>query len=104
MLNALDPVRIEQHAHHLATELIEVVEPLGWTPFRPLGDPAASSHIVALTHPTLRADDVRRALAETHKIVCSSRNGAIRVSLHVYNDDSDIAALVAALNSLAPPM
>ena len=51
----------------------------------------------------MSAAAVIHAVAETHKIVCSSRNGAIRVSLHVYNDDSDIAALVAALNSRAPP-
>ena len=38
----------------------------------------------------------------THNVICSSRNGAIRVSLHVYNDESDLAALVGALNSLAP--
>jgi selenocysteine lyase/cysteine desulfurase len=48
------------------------------------------------------ADAVQRTLAGTHNVVCSSRNGAIRVSLHVYNDESDIAALVRALNSLTP--
>jgi selenocysteine lyase/cysteine desulfurase len=48
------------------------------------------------------ADDVQRALAGTHNVVCSSRNGAIRVSLHVYNDASDMAALVGALKSLTP--
>ena len=102
MLVALDPSRIEQHAHRLAAELIELVEPLGWVPFRPLSDPAAGSHIVALTHSTLVADDVQRALAGMHNVVCSSRNGAIRVSLHVYNDESDVAALAGALHSLTP--
>ena len=80
MLIALDPFRIEQHARDLATELIEMVEPLDWAPFRPLSDPAASSHIVALTHPTLVADDVQRALAGTHNVVCSSRSGASGVA------------------------
>ena len=102
MLVALDPSRIEQHAHRLAAELIELVEPLGWVPFRPLSDPAAGSHIVASTDPTLVADDVQRALAGMHNVVCSSRNGAIRVSLHVYNDESDVAALAGALHSLTP--
>ena len=102
MLLALDPVRIEQHARRLATKLIELVEPLGWAPFRPLTDPAASSHIVALAHPTLPADDVQRALAGVHSVVCSSRNGSIRVSLHVYNDESDLAALVGGLTQLRP--
>ena len=102
MLSALDPLRIEQHAHRLAGELIERVEPLGWTPFRPLTDPAASSHIVALSHPTMPADNVQRGLADKHNIICSSRNGSIRVSLHVYNDDHDLAALVEGLHRLAP--
>ena len=102
MLTALDPFRIEQHARRLARELIERVEPLGWTPFRPLTDPAASSHIVALSHPTMPADDVQRGLADDHNIICSSRNESIRVSLHVYNDDHDLAALVGGLRRLAP--
>ena len=102
MLTALDPFRIDQHARRLARELVEQVEPLGWTPFRPLTDPAASSHIVALTHPTMPADDVQRSLADDHNIICSSRNESIRVSLHVYNDDHDLTALVAGLRRLAP--
>ena len=102
MLSRLDPSRIEQHAHRLAVELVERVEPLGWTPFRPLTDPAASSHIVALSHPTMPADRVQRRLADDHNVICSSRNGSIRISLHVYNDDHDLAALVEGLHRLAP--
>ena len=102
MLSGLDPLRIEQHAHRLATELVTRVEPLGWTPFRPLTDPAASSHIVALSHPTMQADNVQRRLADEHNVICSSRNGSIRISLNVYNDDNDLAALVEGLRRLAP--
>ena len=101
MLNALDPFRIEQHARRLARELIERVEPLGWTAFRAPTDPAASSHIVALSHPTMPADDVQRRLADNHNIICSGRNESIRVSLHVYNDDHDLTALVGGLRRLA---
>jgi selenocysteine lyase/cysteine desulfurase len=39
-------------------------------------------------------------LADVHGITCSERNGHIRVSLHIYNDDSDIDALVRSLGSL----
>ena len=81
--------------------LIERVEPLGWTAFRAPTDPAASSHIVALSHPTMPADDVQRWLADNHNIICSSRNESIRVSLHVYNDDHDLTALVGGLRCLA---
>ena len=102
MLSALDPIRIEQHARRLAAELVERVEPLGWMPFRPLTDPAASGHIVALAHPTVPADHVQRRLAEDHNVICSSRNGSIRISLHIYNNDHDLAALVGGLRRLAP--
>ena len=40
-------------------------------------------------------------LADNHNIICSSRNESIRVSLHVYNDDHDLTALVGGLRRLA---
>jgi cysteine desulfurase/selenocysteine lyase len=97
MLSELDPARIQAHARRLATNLVEQVRPLGWAPFRDLSDPAASGHIVALAHPTLSSTAVQRALASEHDVICSDRNGRIRVSLHAYNDDSDIEALVNGL-------
>lgn len=88
---------VEAHARNLANELVETVEPLGWRPHRPLDDPSASGHIVALRHPTLDAVTVRRRLQDGHRVVTSARLGAIRISLHVYNDSSDIETLVNAL-------
>jgi cysteine desulfurase/selenocysteine lyase len=73
--------------------------PHGWTPFRDLDAPGASHHIVSLHHPTLAASAVQARLAEEHQIVVSSRAGGIRVSLHGYNDSSDIEALADALDN-----
>ena len=96
-LNALGYGVIKAHARSLADELIERVAPLGWSPHRPLDDPSASGHIVALRHPTLDTAAVQRRLQDEYRIVTSARLGAIRISLHVYNDSSDIEALANAL-------
>lgn len=100
-LGTLGMDTIETHARHLAAELIDAVRPSGWRPFRALDDPAASPHLVALRHPDQDAATVRRILHDEHGIVVSARLGAIRVSLHVYNDSSDINALAGALAAIA---
>jgi selenocysteine lyase/cysteine desulfurase len=96
-LNAIGYDVIKAHARNLADELIDTVEPLGWRPHRPLDDLSASGHIVALRHPTLDAATVRRRLQDEHSVITSDRLGAVRVSLHVYNDSSDIETLANAL-------
>jgi selenocysteine lyase/cysteine desulfurase len=93
--------RIADHARGLASRLIDGVEPLGWSPFRRPTDPAASNHIVALRHPAADVRHVQRVLSEEHRIICSGRGGNLRVSLHLYNDASDVEALVHALDSVA---
>ena len=70
-----------------------------WTPHRPLSDGAAAPHIIALSHPTLESSAVVEQLQREHGIVCSSRAGAVRVSLAPYNDESDVEALTRALAS-----
>ena len=73
---------------------------MGCAPYRSLTDPSASGHIVSLRHPTAVIEDVQAALADEYRIVTSSRGGGIRVSLHAYNSDDDVDALVAALAAL----
>ena len=90
---------LNRHAEVLAHELVAATAPHGWTPFRDLDAPGASHHIVSLHHPTLAASAVQARLAEEHQIVVSSRAGGIRVSLHAYNDSSDIEALADALDN-----
>jgi selenocysteine lyase/cysteine desulfurase len=99
LLSGLGMSTIAEHADVLAHELVSRVAPLDWTPFRSLDSSAASSHIISLRHPTHAAVDVQRLLAEAD-VVVSPRGGGIRVSLHHYNDSSDIAALVNALTTL----
>ena len=94
----LDSVR--EHADGLASRLVEQVAPLGWTPFRALGERSASAHIVSLRHPSAPVDEVQAALADEHRIITSSRVGGIRVSLHLYNSEDDVRALAEALGSI----
>jgi cysteine desulfurase / selenocysteine lyase len=84
---------IAEHAEALARELVAAAAPHGWLPYRDLDAPGASHHIVSLHHPTLAAPAIQARLAEERHIVVSSRGGGIRVSLHAYNDSSDIDAL-----------
>jgi cysteine desulfurase / selenocysteine lyase len=86
------------HAEALARELVAAVAPRGWMPYRDLDAPGASPHIVSLHHPTLSAPAIQARLAEERHIVVSSRGGGIRVSLHAYNDSSDVEALADAIS------
>ena len=96
-LNAVGYEAVATHARLLAEELVDTVESLGWRPFRSLDDPSASAHIVALSNPDFEPAAVRQALHHEHRVVTSARQDAIRISLHVYNDSSDIDVLADAL-------
>ena len=100
LLTGLGMSAIAEHADVLAHELVSRVAPLGWAPFRSLDSSASTSHILSLRHPTRSAVEVQRRLEEAG-IVVSSRGGGIRVSLHHYNDSSDISTLVNALTTLS---
>lgn len=100
LLRAAGIQRIADHSRHLASELIDGVEALGWSPFRSPSDPSSCDHIVALRHPVADVGRVQRVLTEEHRIICSSRGGNLRVSFHLYNDASDVETLVAALDTL----
>jgi cysteine desulfurase / selenocysteine lyase len=89
--------RIEQHARQLAAQLIEQAGALAWRPFRPLTDPAASPHIVSLRHAEHDPGVIAARLASEHGIICGSRAGGLRISLHAFNSSTDIEHLVAAL-------
>jgi selenocysteine lyase/cysteine desulfurase len=93
----LDSIR--DHADRLAASHAERTAPLGWMPYRPLGDRSASGHIVSLRHPAAVVEDVQAVLADEHKIITSSRGG-ISVSLHAYNSEEDVRVLSEALASI----
>ena len=89
--------RIRQHATNLAAQLIGGVAGLGWRPFRELGDPGASPHVVSLRHARHRPDITAARLASDHRIVCGGRGDGLRISLHAYNDEADVDRLIESL-------
>jgi selenocysteine lyase/cysteine desulfurase len=95
--SGLDAIRA--HAGTLSRALVDAVAPLGWTTFRE-PEEASASHIVSLQHATVAADVVQRRLAAEHDVVVSSRLGRVRVSVHGYNDEGDVARLVHALGAI----
>jgi len=95
-LLVLGEAKIETHSSKLARLLIEGVSHYGWSPFRPLSDSAASSHIITLSHQEKTIDEIMKILVDCN-IFCSSRGGRIRVSLAPYNDESDINRLIQTL-------
>jgi selenocysteine lyase/cysteine desulfurase len=94
-LLSLGEARIEAHARTLATMLVSEASKYGWQPFRNVGDPAWSPHILSLGRPreSLQATVER---LRSHNIVCGTRGGRIRISLAPYNDESDVNALIEA--------
>jgi len=87
---------IEAHARSLAALLVSGASKYGWQPFRRVGDPAASPHIISLGCPRESAQAIVEEL-RSHNIVCGTRGGRIRISLAPYNDASDVTTLIEAL-------
>ncbi len=96
-LLSLGSARIESHSRALAALLVDELAPSGWLPFRSPDDAAASPHIISLAHATRTNESTVAALQE-RDIVCSTRSERIRVSLAPYNHESDVRALVEALD------
>src|SRR5215472_1896112 len=55
-----------------------------------------TSSIVSAENPRIDAKQVAAALAE-RKVACSVREGRLRISSHIFNDEEDVERLVAAL-------
>jgi selenocysteine lyase/cysteine desulfurase len=87
---------IEKHAARLARYLVDAVEPMGWTPYRHLDDPAASPHLVSLGRNREESGGLAARLRAAG-IVSSTRGGRLRVSIAPYNNEADIQSLVDAL-------
>ena len=88
---------LADHSRLLAPELVDLVGPSGWSPFRRGGGPSRSHHLLSLRHPRASGPDVQAALARDHSVFTSSRVGGIRVSLHGYNTRDDLQVLAGAL-------
>jgi cysteine desulfurase / selenocysteine lyase len=93
-LLSLGEARIEVHARSLAAMLVSEASKYGWQPFRRVGDPAGSPHIISLGHARESAQATVERL-RSHNIVCGTRGRRIRISLAPYNDESDVNNLIA---------
>jgi cysteine desulfurase/selenocysteine lyase len=89
----LGEARTEAHARNLAAALVSEVSKHGWQPFRSIGDPAGSPHIISLGRPRERVQAIVERL-RARNIVCGTRGGRMRISLAPYNDASDIGTLI----------
>ena len=98
-LLAMSAEKIEAHAQSLARLLDEQLRGTGWTPFRSIENRAASAHIIALENPAAEAEYTLKTIRDAN-IVCSNRNGRIRVSIAHFNDESDVRALVKILQQV----
>ena len=94
-LLSLGEARIGAHAQSLAAMLVREASKYGWRPFRSIGDPAGSPHIVSLGRFRESVQPIVERL-RSHNIVCSARGGRIRISLAPYNDESDVNTLIEA--------
>ena len=95
-LLSLGEARIEAHARSLAAILVSDASEYGWQPFRSVGDPAGSPHIISLRCPGENVSGIVERL-RSQNIVCGTRGGRIRISLAPYNDASDVNTLIEAL-------
>src|SRR6202045_557082 len=95
-LLSLGEARIEAHARSLAAMSVSDASRYGWEPFRSVGVPTGSPHIISLGRPRESAQAIVVRLRREN-IVCGTRGGRIRISLAPYNDASDVDTLVEAL-------
>lgn len=87
--------RIERHVLRLTDRLASGLKQRGYHLASPRGERERSS-IVAFTRPGFELEELHRRLIQ-NDVVVASRAGSIRASAHVYNDDTDVERLLAAL-------
>jgi len=88
------PAAVEERARALTAGLLEELRARGFA----LEDDAwRAAHLFGLRPPA--GFDVARleAALREHRVVASWRGSALRISVHVFNDEDDVAALAAAL-------
>jgi selenocysteine lyase/cysteine desulfurase len=86
---------IERHVLRLTGLLIEKLQEKGYRVISSLL-PRERSGIVSFAHLRHDSEELLRRLSEA-KIIVSLRDGAIRASAHLYNNEEDIERLVQAL-------
>ena len=88
---------IDGHSQKLASALISGLNGSDWTPFQSPESPGFSPHIVTLQNPSCDARATEASLMD-NRIICSIRNGRVRVSMAHYNSKDDVDALINSLH------
>ncbi|HZL74648.1 MAG TPA: aminotransferase class V-fold PLP-dependent enzyme [Propionibacteriaceae bacterium] len=96
VFDGFGPDRIYARNRQLTAVLRGALTEIGWHPVE-LPDQNQST-IVSVPLGDLEAARVLRALA-SRGVICSERNGNLRLTIHFYNYENDIARLVDALKS-----
>ena len=96
-LAGLDPRAVEAHVHALGGILRAGLVKLGLPVLTPEAPEERAGNIVFATD---RCMDVERALREAGVLVWAG-DGRVRLSVHAYNDEADVARALAALGDLA---
>jgi cysteine desulfurase / selenocysteine lyase len=89
----IGPERIEERVLHLARVLAEGIVGMGGSVEN------LHSPILAVKFAGRDSSELARDLA-ARKVLVSARHGFLRVSVHLYNDESDIGVLLGALREL----
>ena len=92
----LNPSTIERHALNLSSYLLEALEGSKWVIFRGKNSCERSSNILSIRNQEIDNKKLSQQLKDK-KIVCSLRNGRLRVSIAHYNSQEDIEALLEVL-------
>ncbi len=94
LLRGVGPAAIADHVRALSERFIAGARDRGLDLMTP-EDPARRGPLV-----TVRCRDVNRLIARLAGcgVLCSTRDGALRVSFHYYNSESDVVALLSGLD------
>lgn len=96
-VNVWGPEQVETYCSRLAQPLIQFLIDNG---IKVEHEKWRSAHLFAIQFPDNCPIESVRELLEVHKVYVSVRGNGLRVALHLFNDESDIAALMAALKTL----
>jgi cysteine desulfurase/selenocysteine lyase len=108
-LNALGPAAIERRVTALAGRLADGLAEQGWPVLRPPKG-SAPSHLVCVgrlhqaSSTTTTGDASLDALADALRaagVQFAIRRGALRFGFHIYNDESDVAAVLGVAQALS---
>jgi len=95
VLFEIGPAQVETRIAVLTEQIATGLHARGWRVISPRG-PGQTSALVSATHPQLDVESVRQKLFE-HHVACAVRQGALRISPHVYNTSDDVEQLLRSL-------